>query len=372
VIMMKFLRTVVLSATIFVTAQLFFIIPLGATLQGLQVGIEAPSFSLKSISGEPKAISGLIAQKLTVIVFWSTWSSNSEKALLMLEKLYQKYRSAGLAVIAINVDGQKSSEQVISEIRLKVATLKISYPVLIDSGLMTFHDYGVIAVPSTVVLDKERIIRYELSGFPLVGSEEMVDYISSTLDGKKPADIVTGNAAYKPDKKAVRSFNMGKNAMTSRSSADTAEMWFKKAIESDPKFVAPYLGLGNFYLQKNETSLARGSFEQALSLEPGNQIALCELALLLINGGKLKEGKTLIEKALHQKGTYPPCYYYLGSVYAKEGKSDEAFKVFDDAIQVNPLDPKVYIYKGRVCEENGMLQQAALAYKKALELIIRE
>jgi len=369
---MTFLRTAILSAAIFVMGQLFLIIPLGATLQGLQVGMEAPLFSLNSISGEPKVLSGLIAEKLTVVVFWSTWSSHSERALLMMERLYRKYGSAGLSVVAINVDGQKSSEQVMSEIRLKVEKLKISYPVLIDSGLMTFRDYGVIAVPSTVVLDKDRIIRYELSGFPLVGSEEMFDFISSALNGKQSVDTATGNTAYKPDKRAVRSFNMGKNALTARSSADTAEMWFKKAIESDPKFVASYLSLGKFYLQRNETSLAKGLFEKALFLEPGNQVALCELALLLINDGKLDEGKSLLEKALNQRGAYPPCYYYLGTAYAKEGKSDEAFKAFDDAVQLNPLDPAVYIYKGRVCEENGMLQQAAVAYKKALELIIRE
>lgn len=370
--MTAFFRGVILSVAVFAIVQLFLIVPLGATLQGLQVGMEVPSFSLSSISGGPKVLSGLISEKLTVVVFWATWSSSSEKALLMLEKLYEKYETQGLAVVAINVDGQKLSEEAMNDIRLTVKKLKLSYPVLIDAGLTAFHDYGVIAVPSTVVLDKDRIIRYELSGFPVVGSEEMSDFISTILAGKKPIEIVGGKSFYKPDKRAVRSFNMGKNAAASKSSADAAEMWFKKAIEFDPKFVSPYLGLGIFYLQRDQMALAMGLFDKVLSIDPGNQVALCELALLSIKHGNLDEGKVLINKALHETGTYPPCYYYFAYALAKEGKADEALKAFEEAVRVNPLDPEVYIFKGRVCEENGMPQQAAAAYKKALELIIRE
>jgi peroxiredoxin/Tfp pilus assembly protein PilF len=371
VIMMSFARTAIVYAAIFVIGQLFFIVPLGATLQDLQVGMEVPSFSLTDLSGERKLLSDLVSEKLTVIIFWSTWSPNSEKELIKLNDLYRKYKSAGLSVVAINVDGQKPTDASIGKIRLIVEKLKLRVPVLVDSGLMTFHDYGVIAVPSSIVIDNNRIIRYELSGFPLVGSQEMFDFISSTIEAKKPADMAV-SSAYKPDKNALRYFTMGKTALTSRSSAGTAEMWFKKAIEYDPKFAAPYLSLGRLYLQKNQAPLARGLFENVLSFEPGNQVALCELAKILIDNNKLDDGKVLIEKALHQNGTYPACYYYLGSVYAKGDKFAEAFNALDNAIELDPHDPEAYIYKGRVCEENGMLQQAADAYKRALELILKE
>ncbi len=371
-IMTAFVRTVIVFVAIFAAGQLFFIVPLGATLQGLQVGMEAPAFTLTNLSGERKPLSELVADKLTVIVFWSTWSPNSEKELLKLEELYRKYRSAGFGVVAVNVDGQKQAEAATGKIRLKVETLKLSFPVLIDSGLATFHDYGVIAVPSAVVIDRNRIIKYELSGFPLVGSEEMFDFISSTFNARKTAELAAGSAAYKPDRNALRYFTMGKTALASRSSAGTAEMWFKKAIEYDPKFAAPYLSLGQFYLRRNQSSSAKGLFEKVLSFEPGNQVALCELAKIMIDGNNIDEGKALIDKALHQKGTYTACHYYLGALYAKEGKSAEALKALDDAIQLNPLDPEAYIYKGRVCEELGMPRQAGDSYEKALELILKE
>lgn len=369
--MLAFVRIIFLSAIFFTVGELFLIVPIAATIQGLQVGMEAPDFSVKDMSGGKKTFSELGGAKLTMVIFWSTWSANSEKALLSLEKLYQRYRERGLSVIAINVDGQEISEGAVRDIGVKAGKLKLSFPVLIDHGLVAFHDYGVIAVPTTVVLDKERVIRYELSGFPLVGSGEMTEFVSATLEGRKPAEKAAEKAGYKPDKKAVRFFNMGNNTLKSGRTAGSAEMWFKKTIEADPKFVTPYLSLGKFYSERNNASLAREQFEKALTIEPLNPVALCELALLFINGGKIDEGKALIKKAADAEEAYSPCYYYLGLAYGKEGNLDESFKSFDMSIQINPLDPNIYIYKGKVCEENRLPQEAARAYRKALEIILR-
>ena len=141
-----------------------------------------------------------------------------------------------------------------------------------------------------MILDGERVIKYELSGFPLVGAEDMVDFVSSNFEEKKAqtAPLKTG---YIPDKKAIRNYNMGLRTLKSRRLADTAEMWFKKAIEADPKFVMPYLSLGKFYITSDNVPQAREQFEKAISIEPGNPVALCELAFILIKEGKLAEGR---------------------------------------------------------------------------------
>ena len=364
-----FFRIIVLSIILFITCESFLLVTTAATLQGLQVGMEAPDFSLKNISGEKKNFSDLQGKKITMIIFWSTWSAKSEKALLRLEKLYQKYRDKGLGVVAVNVDGPEIDASALAGIKARIEKLQLSYPSLIDYGLLTFHNYGVIAVPSTVILDGERIIKYELSGFPLVGSENMADFVASNFDEKKaqPAPLKTG---YIPDKKAIRHYNMGLRSLKSRRLADTAGMWFKKAIEADPKFVMPYLSLGKFYLADEKVEQAREQFEKAIAIEPGNPVALCEMALVLIREGKLAEGRQMLDSALKSDEAYLPCYYYSGLAFSKEGKFDEAMKSFQSAVSINPHDPYVYIYKAEVCEENNQLRDAAEAYQKALEIIL--
>ncbi|WP_191965760.1 hypothetical protein, partial [Oryzomonas sagensis] len=84
-----------------------------------------------------------------------------------------------------------------------------------------FHDLGIIALPTTVIVDKERVIRYELSGYPLVGAEEMADFVTASLEGAKPA--IAAKKGYQPTKNALRFYNMGRNTLKSGRMAESSE-----------------------------------------------------------------------------------------------------------------------------------------------------
>jgi tetratricopeptide (TPR) repeat protein len=220
-----------------------------------------------------------------------------------------------------------------------------------------------------VILDPERIIRYELSGYPVVGSDEMLDFTVAHIEGREPKAAVQ-KKGYQPDKKAMRFYNMGKNALNSRRMAATAEMWFKKAAEADPKFVQPHISLGRFYVAQNKFEQAREQFDSALQKEPENVVALCELGMLLVGDEKFEDGRNLMQKAIEVEEYYTPCFYYLGYTYSKEGKMEEASNMFARALEINPMDMNIYIYKGRMYEESGNPAEAAKTYRKALEIIL--
>ncbi len=364
----RLLRRTTLLAVLFTAYGVFLFTPAAATLQELQTGMELPEFSLKDPAGKPHTFAELRGEKLTIVLFWSTWDKKSEKALDRIQKLYQQYRERGLTVIAINADGQTISEEALTRIRSTVDRLKLTFPVIIDQGLVFFRDIGVIALPTMLVVDRERVIRYELSGYPLVGAENLADFVATTMEGKKPA--IAGKKVYQPNKNALRLFNMGKNTQKSGRMADTAEQWVRKAIEADPHFVLPHLSLAKFYQKRGETAQARAQLQEALAMEPDNVIALCESALLLVNDGKIDEGKTILEKALKTDEAYTPCYYYAGFACGKQGKLDEARRMFDEAARLNPLDYNIEVFKARVFEEQNKQPEAAEAYRKALETVL--
>ena len=79
----------------------------------------------------------------------------------------------------------------------------------------------------------------------------------------------------------------------------------------------------------------------------------------------------MLDSALKSDESYLPCYYYSGVLSSKEGKLEEALKSFESAANINPHDPNTYIYKAEVLEENKKLPEAAEAYQKALELILK-
>jgi Flp pilus assembly protein TadD/peroxiredoxin len=356
-------------ALICVFCGIFLRVPAGATLQGLHVGAAAPDLSLQNLAGQPRTLAELKGEKLTAVVFWSTWSRNSEKALVSLQKLYAKHRRQGLSVIAVNADAQKIPADRVEKIKTLADKLGLEFPVLLDQGLVAFHDYGVIALPSTVVFDPDRTIRYELSGYPLIGSEEMLDFISAEMEGKKPREVAS-RKGYQPKKTAVRLYNMGKKCLASKRLAPTAELWLKKAAEADPQFVQPRISLGRLYAARDDLALAKEQFGLALEKEPGNAMALCDLGMVLVNEGKLEEGKTLMEKALQSEESYTPCLYYLGYTYGKEGNIKKALAMFNDALALNRMDMDLYVFKGRMLEENDRKAEAADAYRQALELAL--
>jgi len=347
----------------------FLWVPAAATLQDLYVGAEAPDFTLEDLNGRSWNFEDLKGEKLTMIIFWSTWSKNSKKILANAQKLYADYKDKGLAVVAVNVDGQQIPPAEITAIKALVADLGLEYPVLVDQGLTVFQVYGVIALPSTVILDPARTIRYELSGYPLVGTEEMLDFTVAQIEGREPKAVAL-RKGYQPDKKALRFYNMGKNALHSKRMAATAEMWFKKAATADPLFIQPYISLGLFYLERGLHAKASEQFDLVLRKEPENVVALCELGLLLVNDNKLAEGKALMQKAMQAEENYTPCFYYLGYTSGKEGKIEEALTMFTRALEINRMDMNIFIYKGRMYEEIGKPAEAAKAYRQALELVI--
>jgi tetratricopeptide (TPR) repeat protein len=367
---MDLFKRIALFTFLFAGSAVLLLPPAGATLQELQVGMEIPDFSLSTFTGEKRKFSDLRGEKLTILLFWSTWSKNSEKSLVRMEKVYLQYRDKGLSVIGINADEQRINDLTMSAIREEAARLKLTFPMLVDQGLTAFHDAGVIALPTTIVLDKERVIKYELSGYPLVGSEELVDFVAATLDNKKPV-MLAEKKGYHPDKNALRFFNMGKNTLKSKRMADTAEMWFKKSIGADPRFVQPRLSLGKFYLQRGDAPAAKAQFEQSLASEPDNVVALCEMGMLLANEGKIEEGKALFARTLKADDAYTPCYYYSGFVLGKKGELAEALRMFDAAMAINPMDYNILVYKARMYEESNMLRESAESYRKALELLLK-
>lgn len=75
---------------------------------------------------------------------------------------------------------------------------------------------------------------------------------------------------------------------------------------------------------------------------------------------------TFFEKTLKADDAYTPCYYYRGYLLGRTGNQAEALKMFDAAMEINPNDQEISIYKARMLEENGMPQQAAEEYRKAL------
>src|SRR3954454_12718839 len=66
------------------------------------VGDSAPPIAIKGIDGRPLS---LTPGKVTLIVFWATWSEPDKRGLIDLQKFYAP---AKFAVIALSIDDEPS------------------------------------------------------------------------------------------------------------------------------------------------------------------------------------------------------------------------------------------------------------------------
>ena len=338
-------------------------------LHALEAGMEAPDFKLPDLDHRQHSFSSLKGDKLTVVLFWANWGENSAKALKMMQSLHKTYKDRGLAVIGINVDRQEMSEQSLAMVKATLAKQQVGFPVLLDQGLNTFQRFGVIAVPSLVVLDSQRVIRHELSGFPLMGADALKQFIMSGIEGKTTVATTTPTG-YQPDKKAVRLWNMGVNTMKSERTFGRAGGWFEKAIAADPEFTQPYLSLGAWhYLQQNLTE-ARKQFELVLQKKADHPVALSSLGKILMEQGDLSAAEQKLSLAVTSNESYLPGYYLLGMLKGRQGDMQKALQWFSKGEQLSPDDYTLHLHKAMMFEEQKDQAAATASYRRALELII--
>ena len=331
----------------------------------LQVNDPAPEFSLKDLDGKEVKLSQFSNKKAVVAVFWSTWSANSQRALKRFDEYYRKYKDRELQVVGINVENQTISPEDLSGIKKFVEEIKVSFPLLIDKNLGTFHAYGIIAIPSTVVVSGGKIT-YAMPGLPLVQTEDLFDYLL-TLAGETPFKKV--EQKYTPKPAAVADAGLARQYVAKKMNA-MAYPFFQKAIEKDPTYIPPYIDLAKLYLSEGKNAEAEETLRKAVAQDSENAAALSELGYLLAKKGTLKEAIDMLNNAV-KKETYTPAFYYLGYALFKNNQSKEAFQYFDKALSMNPYDPSLFIIRAEISENSKMTKEASADYKKALELLLK-
>jgi peroxiredoxin len=89
-----------------------------------------------------------------------------------LNALYRHYREEGLVVVGLNADARSDAAR-------RVAAREIDYPCLFEAGSVC-ADYGVVAFPATVLIDREGRVREESS--PALRSSEGPDGEGAALE----------------------------------------------------------------------------------------------------------------------------------------------------------------------------------------------
>ncbi len=127
---------------------------------GVTPGKSAPRFTLKDLGGNAVAVPA--PGRVTVVNFWATWCPPCREEMPEL----QKFAAANPAVAFYAVNIQEPAAKVQAFLNQQGYTM----PVLLDAGGNVAQTYRVTAIPTTVVVDKDGVIKFRRTG-PVTDAE---------------------------------------------------------------------------------------------------------------------------------------------------------------------------------------------------------
>jgi tetratricopeptide (TPR) repeat protein len=102
---------------------------------------------------------------------------------------------------------------------------------------------------------------------------------------------------------AMAHYKLG-DAYTRREDWDAAIPPLQRAVWLNPDYSGPYILLGKAYFKKKDLGSAEGMLRRAIKMDPTNYQAHYMLGQVLIEAGKIEEGRKMLEESrkLHDSG----------------------------------------------------------------------
>jgi peroxiredoxin len=138
------------------------------------VGMAAPDFVLKGMDGRNLRMSEYRGQ-VVLVNFWARWAGDSRQEMPALDRINTTYNRAGLVVLGVSIDED------LNRAREFAGAMKVSYPILFDTGSDIGRDYLLQRMPMTILVDRAGVVRYSNVGFKRGDERAYLDHIRELL-----------------------------------------------------------------------------------------------------------------------------------------------------------------------------------------------
>ena len=147
---------------------------LSVSSHAVDIRQQAPDFTLKSLEGTNLRLEEYRGQ-VVLINFWASWCGPCRQEMPLLDRLHHRYEDTGFAVLGVNVEGEVAPAQKI------VDKTKVTFPVLIDEQQKVSEMYSLEAMPSTVVVDRDGVVRYIHRGYKPGDEAKYVEVVKQLI-----------------------------------------------------------------------------------------------------------------------------------------------------------------------------------------------
>jgi peroxiredoxin len=121
-------------------------------------GKMAQDFTLKDVKGNVISLSSFRG-KAVLLNFWASWCPYCRKERAELNHLYREYNARGLVIISI------SNDRAVSNVREYLKKIPADFTVLSDSDSTVSDSYGVRALPTNILIDRDGRLVNRFTGY---------------------------------------------------------------------------------------------------------------------------------------------------------------------------------------------------------------
>lgn len=135
----------------------------------------APSFEVQGLAGGEVISLKQFDGKVVYIDFWASWCAPCLRSFPFMEELNQTYGDRGLVIIAINMDEDPRDAQAF------LAEHPVTFFLGQDAAGSIAKSYGVRDLPSSVLIDRDGVIKNVHYGFKPSDREKINTLVSRLL-----------------------------------------------------------------------------------------------------------------------------------------------------------------------------------------------
>jgi len=130
-------------------------IPMIEGIKMLEVGSNAPAFSVKDTAGAAYNFATGNGKKPILMVFWSIFCEPCRAEMPIVQKAHDKYKDAGLEVLAVALDGEPLKNSIVGFVKQEGYTFRILIDELDEKEMFKVADpYGVGGTPTLYLVDR--------------------------------------------------------------------------------------------------------------------------------------------------------------------------------------------------------------------------
>jgi len=124
-------------------------------------GTKAPAlnFTLKHLDGTATSLHDFNG-KLVLLNFWATWCLPCIQEMPDMEKLWQRYKDAGLIVLGVSNDDAGKRKRV----ETFIDKVNLSFPILLDSDSTVSELYDVSGIPVSYLISRDGTLLAKIVG----------------------------------------------------------------------------------------------------------------------------------------------------------------------------------------------------------------